>query len=97
MTAKTMAAVLSEHLYDRGNDVRAWPDDEAAAYRDNGGFQEGRDAMRAIMFQKTADALTAAGFGLVADAKADAWDEGVQAGHDGMIGKFHKNPYRRPE
>jgi hypothetical protein len=41
-----------------------------------------------------ASALSAAGFGPVKDAKADAWDEGVQAGHDGMIGKFHKNPYR---
>lgn len=38
--------------------------------------------------------LTAAGFGPVREAQAEAWEEGVQAGHDGMIGKFHKNPYR---
>ena len=27
---------------------------------------------------------------------ADAWDAGVQAGHDAMIGKFHANPHRKP-
>jgi hypothetical protein len=30
-----------------------------------------------------------------AEAKLEAaWDEGAQAGHDAMIGKFHENPYR---
>jgi hypothetical protein len=36
--------------------------------------------------------LRAAGFG----SMYQAWGEGVQAGHDGVIGKFRKNPYTKP-
>ena len=41
-----------------------------------------------------ARALSAAGFGLVADAKAEAWDEGIRAGIacDGRL-----NPYKQEE
>jgi hypothetical protein len=39
---------LTEILRDRGLDVRLWPADEAAAYRDNGGFQEGRDGVHHV-------------------------------------------------
>jgi len=34
-----------------------WPADEAAAYRDNGGFLEGREAMRQVRMAKAAAAI----------------------------------------
>jgi dihydrofolate reductase len=39
---------LTEILRDRGLNVREWPADEAAAYRDNGGFQEGVTAVQQV-------------------------------------------------
>ena len=58
-----IADVLEEHLYDRGNDVRTWPDDEAAAYRELG-WSEGTAAARRVMFEKAARALLAAIMGV---------------------------------
>lgn len=52
-----LACVLRASLYDRGNYVRDWPDDEAAAYRDNGGFSEGREAADRIRFLKASEAV----------------------------------------
>lgn len=39
-------------ILNRGNFVAEWPDDEAAAYRDNDGFQAGMDAVMGIRVQK---------------------------------------------
>lgn len=48
---------LTEILRDRGIDVRLWPADEAAAYRDNGRFLEGRDAVQKVRMAKAAAAI----------------------------------------
>lgn len=53
--------LLTTLLYDRGNVVYEWPDDEAEAYRELG-WSEGVAAARKIMFEKAAKALTDAGF-----------------------------------
>jgi hypothetical protein len=70
-----MNEVLASSLYDRGHYVHEWPADEAAAYRDNGRFMTGGAAVDALRFQKAADALTAAGYGNVAEAQAAALEE----------------------
>jgi hypothetical protein len=41
----------------RGNVVYEWPDDEASAYRDNDGFQEGQDAVDVIRVAKIKRAI----------------------------------------
>lgn len=41
-----------------------------------------------------ADALSAAGFGLVTAAKAEAWDEGYEAAIEAYDYKHEPNPYR---
>lgn len=51
--ARLMEEILTE-FEDRGNRVSDWPADEAAAYRDNLGFQEGRDAVRKLRAAKAA-------------------------------------------
>ncbi|HEX9228383.1 MAG TPA: hypothetical protein VF885_17415, partial [Arthrobacter sp.] len=51
-----LIAPLTEILRDRGNDVRQWPAEEAAAYRDNGGFREGHDAVHQVKMTKAAAA-----------------------------------------
>ena len=48
---------LTEILRDRGVDIRLWPADEAAAYRDNGRFQEGRNAVDQVRMSKAAAAI----------------------------------------
>lgn len=48
---------LTEILRDRGHNIRDWPADEAAAYRDNGGFQEGVDAVKKVRMAKAAAAI----------------------------------------
>lgn len=48
---------LTEILRDRGERIPDWPADEAAAYRDNGGFQAGRDAVRQVRMEKAAAAI----------------------------------------
>lgn len=48
---------LTEILRDRGERVYEWPADEAAAYRDNGGFQAGRDAVHQVRMAKAAAAI----------------------------------------
>lgn len=73
--SKPMNEVLAESLCRRGINVPSWPADEAAAYRGNGGYHAGRDAVDALRFQKAADALTAEGYGNVAEAQAAALEE----------------------
>lgn len=48
---------LTEILRDRGERIPDWPADEAAAYRDSGGFQAGRDAVRQVRMEKAAAAI----------------------------------------
>lgn len=72
---RTVQSVVSDALAGftegPGNNVRLWPQDEAQAYRDNGGFQAGHDAANAIRLGKAAarvaDALLAAGMVIAPD------------------------------
>jgi dihydrofolate reductase len=52
-----LIAPLTEILRDQGLDVRQWPADEAAAYRDNGRFREGHDAAQKVKMAKAAAAI----------------------------------------
>ncbi|HEX9225204.1 MAG TPA: hypothetical protein VF885_00940 [Arthrobacter sp.] len=70
---------LTEILRDRGMDVRHWPADEAAAYRNNGGFQEGRDAVHQVRVAKAAAAIEAVFAEVVRAAEVKAYLEGVSA------------------
>lgn len=42
---------------DNPNDVREWAADEAKAYRDNGGFSEGREAVYLVRARKIAEQM----------------------------------------
>jgi hypothetical protein len=70
---------LTEILRDRGLDVRLWPADEAAAYRDNGRFQEGRDAMQSVRMAKAAVAIEKVFADAIKDAGLKSFLEGVSA------------------
>lgn len=61
----------------RDNVIQHWPDDEAAAYRDNGGWSEGIEAVENIRIDKII-ALVARQSPASTTA-ADAWDEGKAA------------------
>jgi len=50
------------------------------------------DMERPDLARELTDALTAAGFGLVADAKADAWDEGRRVGQAPPVQLPHLKP-----
>jgi DNA-directed RNA polymerase specialized sigma24 family protein len=62
---------LTEILRDRGLDVRHWPADEAAAYRNNGRFQEGRNAVDRVRMAKAAAAIEEAFRTVVTQAYID--------------------------
>lgn len=51
-----LADRLAEVLYDRGDDIRKWPEDEAEAYREFR-FSEGMAAANRLKFLKAADAI----------------------------------------
>ena len=70
---------LAGILRDRGLDVRLWPADEAAAYRDNGGFQEGRDAVHEVRIAKAAAAIEDVFAEVIRAAELKAYLEGVSA------------------
>ena len=57
LDASAIQQALQESLYDRGDVVPLWPEDEAAAYRDNGGWFEGTTAAEQIRFAKAAQAV----------------------------------------
>lgn len=57
LDASAIQRALQESLYDRGNVVPLWPEDEAAAYRNNGGWLEGTAAAEQIRFAKAAQAV----------------------------------------
>lgn len=48
---------LTELLRDRSRVIQDWPADEAAAYRDIGGFVEGRNAVQKLRMAKAAAAI----------------------------------------
>lgn len=52
-----LTSALETHIFSKGNRVDEWPADEAAAYRDNGGFMEGRAAVQELRIQKVATEL----------------------------------------
>jgi hypothetical protein len=52
-----LVAPLTEILRDRGERIPDWPADEAAAYRKNGRFQAGRDAVHQVRMAKAAAAI----------------------------------------
>lgn len=65
---------------DYPNDVRRWAEDEAEAYREHGGFQEGRDAVQDVRRAKLAGALAENREEAIAEAKFDAWRRGHESG-----------------
>jgi hypothetical protein len=94
MTAKTMAEVLAEHQwYDATTDS----EDPATGCTGCDDWFGSEDALDDGTFAAhQAAALSAAGFGLVADAKAEAWDEGwaARAWRDPVYRVPDTNPYR---
>ncbi|WP_156367484.1 hypothetical protein [Arthrobacter sp. Leaf69] len=70
---------LAEILRGRGLDVRQWPADEAAAYRDNGGFQEGVAAIQQVKMSKSAAAIEKTFEEVVRAVELKAYLEGVSA------------------
>jgi hypothetical protein len=59
VTREELAKALSALYYERGNDVRTWPEDEAEAYRELR-WSEGSQAARDVINLKSADAILAA-------------------------------------
>ena len=94
--SKTMAEVLAEHEMNNSPVIRG-----EGYTRCSCGFLSKGAYSRASHNRHVSDALSAAGFGLVADAKAEAWDHGH---HDGAVdqmlhmenggAKTTPNPYR---
>lgn len=70
-----LIAPLTEILRDRGLEISQWPADEAAAYRDNGGFQEGVEAIKRIRMAKAAAAIEE----VIHAAVQQAYIDGVSA------------------
>lgn len=70
---------LTEILRDRGERIPDWPADEAAAYRDNGGFQEGRDAVQKVKMSKAAAAIEEVFAEAIRAAGLKAYLEGISA------------------
>ncbi|MFE7744414.1 hypothetical protein [Nocardia sp. NPDC057455] len=55
-----LAALLAEHLYDRGDYVPDWPEDERDLHRDPdawNSFDERREKVQRLRFEKAADAI----------------------------------------
>lgn len=87
----SMAEILAEALYDRGNDVRQWPEDERDLYRRESciSFSDALGAVEQLKFEKAAAALEAAGFG----SMAEAWDKCIEtlisyADYSSMAGAY---------
>lgn len=83
---KTMQEVLAEHRIDHRYDTTLH--EQCICGRR---WMMGPQALQAHQ----AAALSAAGFGLVADAKAEAWDEGYEGAVDAYDGRNVSNPYRK--
>ena len=74
-----LIAPLTEILHDRGERVPDWPADEAAAYRKNGGFQEGRDAVHQVRMAKGAAAIEKVFSEAIKAGELKAYLEGISA------------------
>ncbi len=74
-----LIAPLTEILRDRGERVPDWPADEAAAYRKNGGFQAGRDAVHQVKMSKAAATIEAAFAEALRAAERKGYLEGISA------------------
>jgi hypothetical protein len=108
MTAKTMAEVLGEHVptasfgsfnMNGGGNSRYCSCGERfdVLYTELGDDENGTNPLlNHKLAAHQAAALSAAGFGLVADAKAEAWDEGwaARAWRDPVYRVPDTNPYR---
>ncbi|MET4144124.1 hypothetical protein [Arthrobacter sp. UYCo732] len=70
---------LTEILRDRGERIPDWPADEAAAYRKNGGFREGRDAVHEVRMAKTAAAIEEVFAEVIKAAELKSYLEGISA------------------
>lgn len=68
---------LTEILRDRGLVIQDWPADEAAAYRDNGGFREGVEAVRQVRIAKAAAAIEEVFTAVVEAAELKGYRDGV--------------------
>lgn len=68
---------LNEILRDRGLEISGWPADEAAAYRDNGRFLEGRNAVQQLRVAKTAAAIEEVFAPLLEAAELKGYRNGV--------------------
>ncbi|MFJ5696159.1 hypothetical protein ACIP9X_20260 [Arthrobacter sp. NPDC093125] len=71
--------ILTEILRGRGLMIADWPADEAAAYRDAGGFMEGVDAVHQIRMAKAAAAIEEVFHGVIRAAERKAYLEGISA------------------
>lgn len=70
---------LTEILRDRGLEISGWPADEAAAYRDNGRFQEGQEAVRQVRMAKAAAAIEEVFAAAIEAAELRGYRDGVSS------------------
>ena len=68
---------LTEILRDRGLEISGWPADEAAAYRDNGRFLEGRNAVLQLRVAKAAAAIEGVFAAAIEAAELKGYLDGV--------------------
>lgn len=60
-----LADLLAAHLYDRGQRVAEWPEDERELHRDHGAwtcFADRHEKVQTLRYRKAADELLAAGW-----------------------------------
>lgn len=85
LDSEAIQSALQATLYDRGDVIQNWPDDEAAAYRDNGRFLEGVAAAQEIRFAKAAhavlEAIQPSLEAVIASARQDALHEAADIIH----------------
>lgn len=68
---------LTAILLDRGPEISRWPADEAAAYRDNGRFLEGRNAVQQLRVAKAAAAIEEVFAAVIEAAELKGYRNGV--------------------
>lgn len=68
---------LTAILLDRGPEISRWPADEAAAYRDNGRFLEGREAVQRLRIAKAAAAIEEVFSAAIEAAQLKGYRDGV--------------------
>ena len=74
-----LVEALTEILRDRGLVIQDWPADEVAAYRENGGFQEGAEAVRRVRMSKAAAAIEDVFAEAIRAAELKGYLEGIAA------------------